>query len=70
MLIGALEDKYALPTLLTYLKIARSSYFYQKSVMKRQISTPAYVSESKNFSTKTEIAMDIAESIWLSKKTE
>lgn len=35
VLIGALEEKYALPALLTYLNMSRSSYFYQKSIMKR-----------------------------------
>lgn len=33
MIIGALEKKYALPTLLVYFHIARSSYYYQKAVL-------------------------------------
>lgn len=33
MIIGALEGKYALPTLLAFLDMARSSYYYQKAVL-------------------------------------
>ena len=33
VIIGALRDKYALPMLLTYFHMARSSYFYQQAVM-------------------------------------
>lgn len=35
VLIGALEKKYALPTLLAYLNMSRSSFYYQKSITKR-----------------------------------
>lgn len=34
-IIGALEEKYALPTLLRFLDMARSSYYYQKAALSR-----------------------------------
>ena len=33
VIIGALREKYALPMLLTYFHMARSSYYYQQAVM-------------------------------------
>ena len=35
VIIGALRDKYALPMLLTYFHMARSSYYYQQAVMNK-----------------------------------
>lgn len=35
MIIGALRGKYALPMLLTYFHMARSSYYYQQAVMNK-----------------------------------
>lgn len=35
VMIGALDKKYALPTLLAYFHIARSSYYYQKAVLNK-----------------------------------
>lgn len=36
VLIGSLRKKYALPMLLTYFYMARSSYYYQKAVMNQK----------------------------------
>ncbi|PWM59706.1 MAG: IS3 family transposase, partial [Subdoligranulum variabile] len=35
VIIGALREKYALPMLLTYFHMARSSYYYQQAVMNK-----------------------------------
>ena len=35
VIIGALEKKYALPMLLVYFHIAKSSYYYQKAVLSK-----------------------------------
>ena len=64
VIIGALREKYALPMLLTYFHMARSSYYYQQAVMNKPDKDLPFRGRSHRFSTKTEEYMAIAEFIW------
>lgn len=59
VVIDAVEDKYPLQQRLKCLCMAKSSYYYQKSVMKRPDKYAKIRVQIKMIFQKTEIAMDI-----------